>query len=307
MSAVKANYAELRAKQRETYTHNIFPPGKPSAIADPAEVREREYEARWRWGGFGFLAAYEDLHFNDASNETAAEFARAKVRSIVRNAVIAEKLCPTFAFGCKRLCVDTDYFETFNRENVSLIDVTETPIERIVPVGAQVGGRLIALDVLVCATGYDAMTGALLAIDIRNGAGETLRDKWLDGPRAYLGLAMAGFPNLFAITGPGSPSVLTNMVLSIEQHVDYIADCVAFMRKRGLVRIEPDAGAEEQWVAHVADVAGGSLRPSCNSWYVGANVPGKPRVFMPYFGGVPAYRRKCEDVAAKGYAGFQLS
>jgi cyclohexanone monooxygenase len=240
------------------------------------------------------------------ANDTAAEFIRGKIRGIVRDPAVAALLTPQTVVGCKRLCVDTGYYETFNRPNVTLVDLSAAPISRITPAGVVAGGREVALDALVFATGFDAMTGALERIDLRGRGGRTLKDKWSAGPRTYLGLATAGFPNLFIITGPGSPSVLTNMLPSIEQHVDWIADCLAALRARGVTRIEADEAAEDAWVARVNAIAGATLFPSCNSWYLGANIPGKPRVFMPHLG-MPAYVKTCEDVAAAGYAGFTLT
>jgi len=209
--------------------------------------------------------------------------------------------------GTKRLCVDTDYYDTYNRTNVTLVDIRKTPIEAITPDGLQTSEQAYALDAIVFATGFDAMTGALLSIDIRGRAGQRLREKWSAGPRTYLGLATAGFPNLFLITGPGSPSVLSNMIVSIEQHVDWIADCMDRLRRRGIAAIEADVAAEDAWVAHVNEVGHATLYPQANSWYMGANVPGKPRIFMPYVGGVGAYRQKCDEVAARGYQGFRLT
>src|SRR6266404_1116148 len=229
---------------------------------------------------------------------------RGKIREIVHDPEVAEMLSPRNVIGCKRLCVDTGYWATYNRPNVTLIDVSDKPIEAITPAGIRARGREYAVDAIVFATGFDAMTGALVRIDIRGTGGQTLKEKWREGPKTYLGLGIAGFPNLFTITGPGSPSVLTNMLPSIEQHVEWIADCIAYLRDNGLSRIEAESEAEEGWVAHVREVAGLSLRSTCSSWYVGANVPGKPRVFMPYIGGFPAYVQKCDAVAASRYEGF---
>jgi cyclohexanone monooxygenase len=253
------------------------------------------------------MGAFKDLLADQSANDTAAEFVRSKIRETVRDPKLAHALSPSYIIGCKRLCVDTGYWETFNRPNVTLVDVSRTPIEEITRAGIRANGAEYRLDAIVFATGFDAMTGALLRIDIRGAGGRSLEDKWREGPRAYLGLALAGFPNLFTITGPGSPSVLTNMLPSIEQHVEWIADCLAYMRERGLHRIEANPQAEDAWVAHVGAVAGKSLRSVCNSWYIGANVPGKARVFMPYIGGFPAYVRQCDEVAANGYQGFALS
>jgi cyclohexanone monooxygenase len=211
-----------------------------------------------------------------------------------------------YPIGTKRMCADTNYYDTFNRDNVTLINVRETPIETITPHGLRTGEVEYTLDSIVFAIGYDAMTGALSNIDIRGRGGEPLRRKWSDGPRTYLGLAVAGFPNLFTITGPGSPSVLSNMIVSIEQHVDWTADCIAYLRDHDRQTIEATGEAEELWVAHVNDVGNATLYPRANSWYMGANIPGKPRIFMPYIGGVGVYRQTCEEVAANGYQGFSL-
>jgi cyclohexanone monooxygenase len=247
-----------------------------------------------------------DLAFDHAANDTAAEFVRGKIRTIVRDPAVAEKLAPHQVLGCKRLCVDSGYYATFNRPNVTLVDVNEAPLEAITPTAIRAGGVEYAVDAIVYATGFDAMTGALLAVDVRGAGGRSLRDKWAEGPRTYLGLATAGFPNFFFITGPGSPSVLSSMIPSIEQHVEWIADCIAWLDTHGKRRVEADLQAEDAWVAHVNDVAKLSLYPSCNSWYLGSNVPGKPRVFMPYLG-FPPYVQKCNEVAAKGYEGFAVA
>jgi cyclohexanone monooxygenase len=218
---------------------------------------------------------------------------------------VAELLSPRTVAGCKRLCVDTGYYATFNRDNVCLVDIATTPIAEVTEDGIKVGETFHALDALVLATGFDAMTGAILKVDIRGRGGRSLRDKWSAGPRTYLGLMSEGFPNLFMVTGPGSPSVLTNMLPSIEQHVEWIAACIGHVDSHGLTRIEPALKAEDAWVDHVNELAGRTLYPTCNSWYLGANVAGKPRVFMPHIG-FPDYVRKCDEVAAKGYEGFAL-
>ncbi|HTH97831.1 MAG TPA: cyclohexanone monooxygenase, partial [Stellaceae bacterium] len=244
---------------------------------------------------------------NEDSNRTAADFVRGKIRQIVKDPTIAEILSPKNIIGCKRLCVDTGYWETFNRPNVTLVDIGDEPIDRITPTGVRAKGHDFAFDCLVLATGFDAMTGALLKVDIRGRGGVALKEKWREGPKTYLGLTIAGFPNLFTITGPGSPSVLTNMLPSIEQHVDFIADCLETLRARGVKVIEPTESAQEAWVGEVGNSASITLRSTCSSWYVGANIPGKPRVFMPYIGGLPAYIQACEAVVAEGYRGFALS
>ena len=304
----KAHYAEHRRQARESRIGFVVERSDQSALAVTSEERQREYETRWGRGGLGFSATFVDLLTDQDANDTAAEFFRAKIRSIVRDPALADALTPCdYPLGTKRLCVDTDYYDTFNRDNVTLVDIRKAPIEAITPTGLRTQAGAYELDSIVFATGFDAMTGAVLSIDIRGRAGRTLREKWAAGPRTYLGLAVAGFPNLFAITGPGSPSVLSNMIVSIEQHVDWIADCLMHLRAQGLGRIEADVEAEDAWVEHVNAVGHMTLYPRANSWYMGANVPGKPRIFMPYIGGVGVYRQKCDDVAAKGYEGFNLT
>jgi cation diffusion facilitator CzcD-associated flavoprotein CzcO len=304
---VKSSYAEFRREARESRVGFVVERNDQSALEVSPEERQRAYESRWSRGGLGFNATFADLLTSKEANDTAAEFFRAKIQAIVRDAAVAETLSPRdYPVGTKRLCVDTDYYDTFNRDNVTLVDVRRAPIEAITRRGLRTRDAEYELDSLVFATGFDAMTGALLGIDIRGRAGATLREKWAAGPRTYLGVATAGFPNLFAITGPGSPSVLSNMIVSIEQHVDWIADCLVYLRERGLGGIEASVEAEDEWVAHVNEVGHATLYPLANSWYMGANVPGKPRIFMPYVGGVGAYRQKCDDVAAKGYEGFTL-
>jgi cyclohexanone monooxygenase len=305
---VKARYAEYRRQARESRVGFVVEGNEQSALAVTPDERRREYEARWSRGGLGFNATFTDLLTSKDANDTAAEFFRDKIRATVRDAGVAETLSPQgYPVGTKRLCVDTNYYDTFNRENVTLVNVRTAPIEAITPSGLRTRDREYALDSIVFATGFDAMTGALLNIDLRGRAGQTLQQTWAAGPRTYLGLAIAGFPNLFTITGPGSPSVLSNMIVSIEQHVDWIADCIAYLRAHGRGRIEATVDAEDRWVAHVNQVGDTTLYPLANSWYVGANVPGKPRVFMPYVGGVGAYRQLCDAVAARGYEGFTLT
>jgi cyclohexanone monooxygenase len=276
-----------------------------SALEVSAEEREAEYERRWAAGGTAFMAAFSDLLLNKEANDTAADFVRAKIRAIVKDPEVAETLCPTnHPIGTKRICVDTRYYETFNRPNVRLVDVRKRPIEAVTPAGLRAGGEDFAFDSLVFATGFDAMTGTILAIDIRGREGVTMREAWADGPRTYLGLMTAGFPNMFMITGPGSPSVLSNMIVSIEQHVDWIAGLLAHMRREAIASVEATGAAQAAWVEHVNEVAHRTLYPLANSWYMGANVPGKPQLFMPYVGGVGVYRQKCDEIAAGGYPGF---
>ena len=270
-----------------------------------ADARQREYEARWQKGGANFMHSFNDLAVSQESNDTAAQFVRNRIAATVRDPAVAAILSPHgYPIGTKRICVDTGYFETFNRDNVRLVDVRQSPIEAITPSGLRTGDGAFGFDVLVFATGFDAMTGALTAVDLRGRDGESLAEKWAAGPRNYLGLMPAGFPNLFTITGPGSPSVLSNVIVSIEQHVDWIADCIADMQAQGRRTIESDRDAEDRWVAHVNEVANTTLYLRAASWYMGANIPGKPRVFMPYIGGVGVYRQICLDIAANGYEGF---
>ncbi|MEA2928199.1 MAG: cyclohexanone monooxygenase [Hyphomicrobiales bacterium] len=305
----KAKYRYWRDEAKRTpFGIAGHPPPRKSALEDASEERERVYEQKWGTGGnISFLYAYNDLLVNRDSNETASEFVRNKIRSIVRDPKVAELLLPKdHPIGTKRLCLDNGYFETFNRENVTLVDVKSDPIVEITPSGLRTRTREFALDDIAFATGFDAMTGALLDIDISVQGGPRLADKWAHGPRTYLGLMTAGIPNLFMITGPGSPSVKTNMVASIEQHVDWIADCLQYLRSKQIRQIEADESAENSWVAHVNDVADATLYPQANSWYTGANIPGKPRVFMPYVAGLDKYRRICDEVAANDYQGFCL-
>jgi cyclohexanone monooxygenase len=280
----------------------------PRALDVSDEERDRRYRESWAKGGLSFMAAFRDLLTSQAANDTAAEFVRRRIRERVLDPAVADALCPTdHPFASKRLCVDIDYFETYNRPNVELVDLRVDPIDRVTPTGVRMAnGRELRFDVLVFATGFDAMTGALLAIDIQGRGGRSLREAWRDGPATYLGLAVAGFPNLFTITGPGSPSVLSNVVVSIEQHVDWIGAMLEHMRRQGIRWVEAEAAAQQRWVEHVAEAAGRTLYPKAKSWFAGANVPGKPRVFMPYPSGVGPYRAICEAVAASGYEGFSF-
>ena len=317
VSAFKANYAEHRQNHRlglgagfgdlEVEPHPSGPVLETAAGKTDAEVRAL-LEKYWHIGGARFIGVVGDTLANHASNRIVADFVRDKIREVVKDPQTAEDLCPTsHPIGTKRICVDTGYYEAYNRANVKLVNIRRNPIERITATGVQLqDGTHHELDALVLATGFDAMTGALLRIDVRGKGGVKLADKWAAGPRSYLGLGIEGFPNLFTITGPGSPSVLSNMLVSIEQHVDWTLDCIEHMRRNGLSRIEPDAAAEDGWVAHVNEVANQTLFPEGGSWYLGANIPGKPRVFMPYAAGVGVYREICDRVAANGYEGFRL-
>ena len=305
---IKSDYKGLRERGKMSRGGTaILELNEVNAVDVTPEIREKEFEKRWQAGGVSFMGAFQDLVVNPDSNKTAADFVRKKIQQIVIDPDIAALLSPKNIIGCKRLCVDTNYYETFNRENVKLIDVSSDQIEMITHDGIKVSGNIYALDVIIFATGFDAMTGALLSIDIKGKNNRSLSEKWINGPKTYLGLQTEGFPNLFTITGPGSPSVLSNMMVSIEQHVEWISDCISFMDREGYTSIEPEMDSEDKWVNHVNDIAGKSLRSTCSSWYVGANIDGKPQVFMPYIGGVPTYREICEKIVANQYEGFILT
>ena len=305
---IKADYAGFRARNRQMQGGfgSELPPNPVSALEAGAAEREAKFEERWRTGGFSFLGAFRDILLDKRANALAAEFVRGKIRSIVRDPETARRLQPRYALGCKRLCVDTGYYATYNRPNVGLVDVAESPIERITGKGLVAGGREYAFDALVLATGFDAMTGTLTRLDLRGRGGRAMRDKWAAGPLNYLGLLIEGFPNLFNVAGPGSTSAFTNVMVAIEHHVDWIADCIAFLDRAGKRTIEATEAAEAAWVEHVLAVAKRTVYLTCNSWYLGANIPGKPRVFMPLFG-FPAYAAKCAEVAERGYEGCALA
>ena len=305
----RADYPEIRRKAREETRNGIYTevPDR-GALDDGDNERRAKYEARWSRGGLTFMSVYNNLALDKAANDTAADFVREKIAEIVKDPQTAKLLQPNnHPIGSKRICIDSDYFAAFNRANVTLVDIKSNPIEEILPDAVRTGGKDYEIDALVLATGFDAMTGSVAKIDIRGRKGQTLNQKWAEGPKTYLGLMSAGFPNLFIITGPGSPSVLSNMIVSIEQHVDWITDCIAYMRDRDLDSMEAKKEAEDNWVDHVNEVAQGTLYPQANSWYMGANIPGKPQIFMPYIGGVAIYRQTCNDVAAKGYEGFTMT
>ncbi len=307
-AAVKADYAGFRSRNAQMLAAfgARYPRNDVSALAVDVAQREQEFERRWSTGGLNFMGSFNDLMLREDANTHAAEFVRRKIHALVRDPATAALLTPRQLVGCKRLCVDTGYYESFNLPHVHLVDVSAGGIEAITPDGLRANGQHFSVDSIVFATGFDAMTGALLKIDIRGRNGLRLHDKWHAGPLTYLGLGMHGFPNLFTISGPGSPSVLTNMLVSIEQHVGWIGDCMAWMQARRHHCIEAGAEAEQRWVAHVNAVADSTLYPGCNSWYLGANVPGKTRVFMPLLG-YPPYVDKCNAVVANGYEGFEFA
>ena len=309
---VKADYAGFRARSRQMRGGfgSEHPPHMVSALAVSAEERAARFEERWRVGGFVFLGTFYDIVLDGRANALAAEFVRDKIRAAVHDPAVAEQLLPTYPIGCKRLCVDSaGYYETFNRPQVELVDVGADggqPIERITPRGVVAGGREFELDALVLATGFDAVTGTLMRLALRGRDGVRIQDKWAGGPLNYLGLATAGFPNLFHLAGVGSTAAFSSVILSIEHHVQWIGQCIAWLDAQGLARIEARAEAERDWMAHVLAMAKQTVFLDCNSWYLGANIPGKPRVFMALTGGFPAYARRCAEVAAGGYDGFHL-
>jgi cyclohexanone monooxygenase len=308
VAEIRGEYPEFRAANAlmPAAFGSRGPRNEVSALAVDEAEREAVFEDRWARGGLAFLAAFNDLLLNDEANELAAEFVRRKIRSTVDDPAVADLLTPKTRIGCKRLCVDTGYYETYNLEHVTLVDISATPIEQITPSGLCVAGREYAVDAMVFATGFDAMTGSLLKIDIRGRNGRSLADAWEQGPRNYLGFGVADFPNLLVITGPLTPAALTNVIVSIEHNVDFIAGCIDHMREHDYVSIEATAAAQDAWTEHVAAVASFTVYPSCNSWYLGANIPGKPRVFTTLLG-FPPYVERCESVVANGYEGFALT
>ena len=306
--AFKADYRSYRKQAQGTFLGvPITGTGRPALTEPPAEI-QRNLMERWQaGGGMPFLGAYTDVLVDRAANDIVAEFMRDRIRETVADPSVAELLCPrAYPVGAKRLCQSDDYFAMFNLPTVTLVDIRSAPIESVSAAGLRTADSFYELDALVFATGFDAISGALNRIGVRGVGGVPLTEKWAAGPRAYLGVAAAGFPNMFLVTGPGSPSVLSNMVVSIEQHVEWIRDCVVYLRSHGYSTVEAKPSAEDAWMAHVTEVAYSTLFPLADSWYVGANIPGKPRVFMPYLGGVGPYRARCDEVAAMGYEGFVL-
>jgi cyclohexanone monooxygenase len=309
VKARKADYDGIVRRIRESFfgqEHYFIP---KSALEVTDEEREREFDRMWDSGGFAFwLGNYQDMFFDPRANELCADYIRRKIRKTVKDPAVAEKLIPKgYAYGTKRQPLDTNYYETFNKDNVVLVDAaTDGAIEEITETGIRAGGKEYEFDIIVFATGFDAMTGPLKALNLKGRGGRTLDEAWANGPRSYLGISVAGFPNLFIITGPQSPSVLSNMPVSIEQHVEWITACIDAMRHQGKIVIEATEQAQDYWVAHVNEVVSQTLMIGANSWYMGANIPGKPRTFLPYLGpeGVGGYRKTCDEVAAKGYEGF---
>jgi cation diffusion facilitator CzcD-associated flavoprotein CzcO len=312
LAELKAQYADIREKQWASYAGTarfgavmFFGDAEMKAILDtPWE----EQLARLDDLGFRACFTWSDAFFNLEANQAATKLYAEMIKRIVKDPQTAADLVPQYPFGCKRVIIDEGYFETFNRPNVRLVNLRTSPIETITPAGIQLRDEHVDLDTIVLATGFDAMTGALSRIDITGRDGAKLRDVWAEAPRAYLGIGVTGFPNLFTVTGPGSPSVLTNMVTSIEHHVEFITECLQHMRDNDLATIEPDPTAQDAWAEHVNTFAGPlQVHPSCNSWYLGANVPGKTRTYMPYAGGLVGYMTKCREIVDEGYKGFVFS
>jgi cyclohexanone monooxygenase len=304
---IKADYAGLRERNRRMrvgFGSELPPPHPLPTLQVGAEERNALFEKRWAIGGFSLLGAFADTLTDLRANDLCAEFVRGKIRSIVRDPTVAARLCPTHPIGCKRLCVDTGYYATYNRGNVMLVDVGRDPVERFTSHGLRSGGREHRFDTLVLATGFDAFTGPMTRIDLRGRGGVHIGAKWRGGPLNYLGLTVAGFPNLFNLVGPGSTSAFTSVIVAIEHHVDWIAQCIGWLDAGGHRSIEPSLEAESSWVKRVNQIADQTVYPHCNSWYLGANIPGTPRIFMPLAGGFPAYAERCAAVAREGYTGF---
>ncbi|WP_459546431.1 flavin-containing monooxygenase [Nocardia sp. X0981] len=307
LAEVKANYAERRRLSRISGGGTPNSPHPKGALEVDEAERLRVYDEWWQRGGYLFTKAFPDQMVSKAANDTAREYVEAKIREMVEDPETADQLIPTdHPIGTKRIVTDTGYFQTYNRDNVTLVNLRRTPITEITESGVRTDAASYELDILIFATGFDAMTGSLARIDIRGRGGRELRAEWSAGPRTYLGLAVDGFPNMFILSGPGSPSVLANMVLMAEQHVDWIADCMDHLDAHGIATIEATREAADEWVAECNAKAAGTLFPSANSWYMGANIPGKPRVFMPYIGGFGNYNALCAEVAEAGYKGFAL-
>ncbi|MGY1761416.1 flavin-containing monooxygenase [Geodermatophilus sp. SYSU D00779] len=308
ISEMKENYRAYRQAQKESGFGIPTPVPTKSALEVSEEERDARFEEAWESGSLvNLLTTYTDLAVDQDANDTAKRFIHRKIHEIVEDPQTAADLCPEYPVGTKRPCLDTRYYETYNRPNVHLVNLQREPLVEVTDKGVRTAADEYVFDAIVYATGFDAMTGSLTNVDIRGRGGASLKETWSAGPRTYLGIGSAGFPNLFMITGPGSPSVLSNMIVSIEQHVDWVCDAIEHLRQQGLTTIEPSQQAQDEWVDHVNLIASHTLYPKANSWYMGANVPGKPRVFMPYAGGVGEYRKKCDQIAADGYPGFVLS
>jgi cyclohexanone monooxygenase len=306
--AWKTDYRAHRERARQTRSGILYQYSQRGTFEVDQAERQAEYDRRWQRGGANFTHAFNDVFTNREANDQLAEYVRNKIRTIVQDPQVAERLTPRdHPIGTKRICVDTDYYATYNLPHVTLHDLRADPLESFTATGVKTAQQTYALDVIVFATGFDAVTGSIERLGIRGEHRQSLKDSWQAGPRTFMGLAAAGFPNLFMITGPGSPSILTNVIVSIEQHVEWIANCLARMQARGHTRIEARESSQDEWVSHVAELAAGTLFTTTASWYMGANVPGKPRVFLPYGGGFANYDRICREQAEAGYPGFIFS
>ncbi|ORB24998.1 flavin-containing monooxygenase [Mycolicibacterium parafortuitum] len=307
VAEIKANYAERRRLSWRSGGGSPHIAHPKLTMEVSAEERRAAFERRWDLGGVLFSKTFSDQMIDEAANEEARKFYEEKVRAVIDDPALADLLIPNdHPIGTKRICTDTNYFQTFNRPNVTLVSVRNTPIESIDPTGIATSDTHYDIDALVLATGFDAMTGALDKIDIVGRDGRRLREDWADGPRTYLGLGVDGFPNLFLVSGPGAPAVLANMVLHAEAHIDWIADAIGFLDDHGYAALEATPESVDNWIAECNQRAEATLFPKANSWYMGANVPGKPRVFMLFIGGFAAYLDICAEVAAAGYKGFSL-
>tara|TARA_B100000678_G_scaffold140223_1_gene116995 strand:+ start:4343 stop:6022 length:1680 start_codon:yes stop_codon:yes gene_type:complete len=307
-SRLKQRYSELRRRWRSSPLGTSWPVGTRSAMDVSERERQAVYQHRWDVGGASIVASFDDLFISREANDSMADFVRGKVREIVDDSDVAEQLVPAdHPMGAKRVTLVTNYYEAFNRDNVRLVAASRAPIKHAAEDGIVAGDELIPLDVLVCATGFDAITGALLRIDIRGRDDVRLKDLWQDGPETMLGLMVAGLPNMFIVTGPGSPSVLSNVVVSIEQHIDWIADCIEHLERKGFATIEAEPAAQQRWMAHVDEVAAMTLFPQAKSWYSGDNIEGKPSRFTVYVGGLQGYREALEGAAEAEYRDFVLT
>jgi cation diffusion facilitator CzcD-associated flavoprotein CzcO len=303
----KKNYKENREKAKTLVSGFLTDYNHKSALQVSQDELKKEYDKRWKKGGLAFLAAFTDIAINKKANKTTSDYIEKKIQEIVYDKKIAKLLTPNSIVGCKRLVIDTDYYKTFNNKNVYLFNAKKYPISKVDETQIYTEEAIKNIDMIILATGFDAMTGAMKQINIVGKNGIKLETKWKNGPKLYLGLATNGFPNFFIITGPGSPSVLTNMIPTIEQHVDWIAECLTYMKKKSVSTIEAKVDAENDWVDYNEKIARNTLRYNCKSWYLGSNIKGKKRIFMPFVGGLPVYIKKCEEIVANNYAGFEIN
>lgn len=309
MTEIKARYPEIRRQALEETIGGIpFESPDHEAASATIEQREKWLQKAWERGGYLMIATYPDVLFNEETNAIVGDWVKERIRARITDPLVADRLMPTYPFAGKRLCVDTDYFEMYNRDNVTLVDLRQSGIASFDDNAViREDGSRVEIDVLVLATGFNAMTGAMLALDIRGRDGVPIQEKWGKGAANYLGIAIAGFPNLHMINGPGSVSVLYNMIPAIEHHVDWIANAMNHLRDNGLKVIEALPEAEQSWTQHVDEVAAQTIYPKANSWYMGSNIPGKVRGFLAYAGGGPAYFAAVEKDRNAGYPGFKLT